>query len=403
MYQPIVDLDTGAVVGFEALTRGPVGHPLERPDRMFEVARADRCVGELDEACRWSAIDGAVAGGLRTPWSLFVNVEPSGVDWMMKRAAASSERAQARRRVARDLSLILEITERDLLLNPPALLRYVDQVRSWGYGIALDDVGAERASLALLPLLRPDVIKLDLSLVQGQPGSDVAEVVSAVNAEAERSGALILAEGIETPQHREFARGLGARLGQGWLLGRPGPLPDLSAVPTPAPGTIPVERRTGLVLDASPFEIAWAHSSPRTARRELLVEIGEHLERAALSLGHSAVVVAAMQHVSSFTPATAQRYAELSDTVAFAAVLGVGMPAQPLPGLRGGSLAATDPVVGEWDIAVIGPHFGAALVSRDLGDSGPDATRRFDYVLTHDRDVAVAVAAALISRVSRAP
>lgn len=110
-----------------------------------------------------------------------------------------------------------------------------------------------------------------------------------------------------------------------------------------------------------------------------------------------------MQHVSSFTPATAQRYAELSDTVAFAAVLGVGMPAQPLPGLRGGSLAATDPVVGEWDIAVIGPHFGAALVSRDLGDSGPDATRRFDYVLTHDRDVAVAVAAALISRVSRAP
>ncbi|MDQ2756963.1 MAG: hypothetical protein M3Y71_10430, partial [Actinomycetota bacterium] len=49
---------------------------------------------------------------------------------------------------------------------------------------------------------------------------------------------------------------------------------------------------------------------------------------------------------------------------------------------------------------VIGPHFGAALVARDLGDTGPDETRRFTYVLTHDRDVAVAVAAALISRVS---
>ncbi|MDQ2755499.1 MAG: EAL domain-containing protein, partial [Actinomycetota bacterium] len=295
VYQPIVDLGTGATVAFEALARGPRDHPLERPDQLFGAARAQGVVGELDEACRWSAINGAVSGGLRAPWGLFVNVEPSAVDWTMKRVGARSERARQRRRVARDLSLVVEITERDLTVNAPALLRYVDQVRSWGYGIALDDVGAERSSLALLPLLRPDVIKLDLSIVQQQTTGDIAEIVVAVNAEAERSGAVILAEGIETEKHLEFARGLGARLGQGWLLGRPGPLPDLSNMTAPAPGAIPIEHRPGLVLDASPFALAAAHSTPRAARKALLIQISKHLEREALRLGRNAVVVTALQ------------------------------------------------------------------------------------------------------------
>ncbi len=400
VYQPIVDLDTGATVAFEALARGPRDHPLETPDLMFGAARAQGCVGELDEACRWSAINGAVLGGLHTPWTLFVNVEPSAINWTMTQVEATSERAQRRRRVLRDLPLVVEITERDLLVNAPALLRYVDQVRSWGFGIALDDVGVERASLALLPLLRPDVIKLDLSLVQQRPTGDIAEIVSAVNAEAERSGALVLAEGIETSQHLEFARGLGARLGQGWLLGRPGPLPDLSALPAPAPGAVPVRNRTGFVLDGSPFAVAAAHSTPRTARKHLLMEFSKHLEREGLRLGSNAVVVASFQHVSCFTPSTARTYQRLADRAAFAAILGEGVPPRPLPGLRGGCLAATDPLVGEWDIAVIGPHFGAALVSRDLGDGGPEETRRFDYVLTHDRDIAVAVAATLMSHIT---
>jgi len=403
VYQPIVDLDTGATVAFEALARGPQGHPLERPDLMFDAAREHECVGELDEACQWSAITGAVSAGLHTPWSLFVNVEPAGIDWTLTRTDAEAEAAgvdRQRYRVGLDLPIMVEVTERHLSANPPALLRFVDRIRSWGGGIAVDDVGAERASLALLPLLRPDVIKLDLRVVQHRPSDDIAAIVAAVNHEAERFGTVVLAEGIETPEHLEYARGLGARLGQGWLLGRPGPLPDLSTLPTPAPGAIPFGNRTGLALEDSPFAVAAAHSSPRTARKLLLIELSKHLEGEALRLGRNAVVVAALQHVRFFTPRTARRYQQLADRVAFAAVLGEGVPAQPLPGVRGGALDASDPLVGEWDIAVIGPHFGAALVARDVGDSGPDAERRFEYVLTHDRATAVAVAAALISRVN---
>ncbi|MEO3935322.1 EAL domain-containing protein [Dermatophilaceae bacterium Soc4.6] len=403
VYQPIVDLDTGATVAFEALARGPHGHPLERPDRMFDSAREHGCVGELDEACQWSAITSAVAAGLGAPWSLFVNVEPAALDWAMVRTDAAAEAAgvdRQRYRVDLDLPIVVEITERDLSVDPPSLLRFVDRIRGWGGGIALDDVGAERASLALLPLLRPDVIKLDLRVVQERPGREIAEIVAAVDAEAERSGTIVLAEGIETPEHLEHARALGARLGQGWLLGRPGPLPDLSTLPAPAPGAIRVEHRAGLVREDSPFTVAAAHSDPRTARKLLLTEISKHLENEALHLGRSAVVVTALQHVRFFTPRTARRYERLADQVAFAAVLGEDVPTHPLPGVRGGPLHTGDPLLGEWDLAVLGPHFGAALVARDLGDSGPDAERRFEYVLTHDRAVAVAVAAALLSRVT---
>jgi DICT domain-containing protein len=65
-------------------------------------------------------------------------------------------------------------------------------------------------------------------------------------------------------------------------------------------------------------------------------------------------------------------------------------------------LAPADPVRGEWDLAVVGPHFAGALVARDLGDSGPDLDRRFDYLLTYDRELVVDVASTLLARIAPA-
>src|SRR4029453_11490950 len=101
--------------------------------------------------------------------------------------------------------------------------------------IAIDDVGADPRSLALMPFLEPDVIKLDMRLVQAQPSAEIARVTHAVSAEAERSGARVIAEGIETEAHAHRAAALGADLAQGWLFGRPGPLPE--AIPA-APAVI---------------------------------------------------------------------------------------------------------------------------------------------------------------------
>ena len=78
------------------------------------------------------------------------------------------------------------------------------------------------------------------------------------------------------------------------------------------------------------------------------------------------------------------------------------MPAEPEPGVRGGDLAPEDPVCREWSVAVVGPHFAAALVARDLDGSprpaGSDPDRTFDYVLTHDRPLVLEVARSLLAR-----
>src|SRR3954451_21962486 len=183
--------------------------------------------------CRTAAFRGAVGADLVTPLSVFVNVEPEVLD-----TAPLAELLEIAEQAPGRLQVVLKITERALAARPAELLRTVERVRSVGWGIAVDDVGAESLSLAFLPLLRPDVVKLDLRLVQERPGPEIAEIMNAVNAYAERSGALVLAEGIETEQHLAMARALGATLGQGWLFGRPGagPVADRPVAALTLPG-----------------------------------------------------------------------------------------------------------------------------------------------------------------------
>src|ERR1700689_1592633 len=147
--------------------------------------------------------------------------------------------------------LFVELTERPLIDTPAELLATVRRIRELGARIALDDVGADPRSLALMPFLAPELIKLDLRLVQGNPSRQIAEIVHAVGAEAERTGALVLAEGIETEAHRRRALALGARYGQGWLFGRPAEL----GRPGPAVTPIPQPRRDTREQQRSPFEI----------------------------------------------------------------------------------------------------------------------------------------------------
>src|SRR5688572_1414551 len=77
VYQPIVELDSGRVAAYEALSRGPAGSPLEAPDRLFAAAAERTLTTELDWLCRASALQGALESGLGCSTRLFVNVEPS--------------------------------------------------------------------------------------------------------------------------------------------------------------------------------------------------------------------------------------------------------------------------------------------------------------------------------------
>ncbi len=390
VFQPIVELDTGRVVAYEALARGPEG-PLERPDRLFAAARAAGRLAELDELCRAAAFRGAVEQGLLAPLTVFVNVEPEVLD-----SAPLDDLLAIAEGAPSDLRIVLEITERALAARPAELLRTVERVRALGWGVAVDDIGADSMSLAFLPLLSPDVIKLDLRLVQDRPGPAVAEIMNAVNAHAERTGALVLAEGIETEQHLATARALGATLGQGWLFGRPGP----GAVPGLPTGELALApAAAALPADQSPFDCLPAGVPLRRSAKSLLIELSKQLEREAMRLGETCVVAATFQEARHFTPSTIQRYRDLVERTGFVCALGEDLPVEPLPGVRGAALDPADRVRGEWDVVVLSPHFSAALLAHDLGDAGPDLSRTFEYALTYDRETVIRAAHALLSRV----
>ena len=347
---------------------------------------------ELEWACRVAAVRGALAAGLRSPHALFVNVEPS----MIAAPRPDEDDAAVVDAGLAHLDVVVELTERALTDRPADVIAGVERLRGLGAAFALDDIGADRRSLALMPFVRPCVMKLDLRLVQERPSRDMAAIVHAVNAEAERSGAVIVAEGIETAEQRETARALGARYGQGWLFGRPGPL----GVPGAADFDPWVRSRPPVALDGkTPFEVVARHQAPRRGSKRLLLEMSLQLE--AQAAAESAVLLATFQDAEHFTPITRTRYERIAEHAAFVGALGVGMGSEPMRGVRGVELDAAEPLRGEWNVVVLDPHFSAAFVAHDLGDTGgDDMQRRFDFCLTYDRDLVVAAARAMMARVA---
>ena len=397
VYQPVVELESGGVVGYEALARGPQGGELERPDALLSAARRAGLLAQVDWECRLAAVSGALDAGLDRSTTLFVNVEPESVH----RSPAGDGRApDLWRRAEEALTVAVELPSTALRARPRELVRAADACRDRGWTVVLDDVGSDRDSLALLPLVAPDAIKLDLRAARlaGPAAPDLSDVATAVWAEQERTGAALVAEGIETEEQLEQARGVGATLGQGWLWGRPGALPGDGAPSAPASSPLEQHREQRTDPGASPFKLLSAARAPREAPARMLRAMSRHLERAARGIGAGATVLACFQSADRFTGSTRTRYRALANETTLVGVLGAGVGPHPAVGVVGSDLPAGDPLLDEWCVVVLAPHFAGALVGLDLGGDGAPRDRRYRYVLTHDRELVVAAARSLAAR-----
>ena len=361
------------------------------PDVLFKEAEGAGLTGELDRFCRKRAIEGALEGAILPPLSLFINIEPSTLRGSDPLLTHLPEIGAGRLRV------IAEFTERALASRPAEAVAAVQWLRRRGCGIALDDLGTDPRSLALLPFLSPDVVKLDMSLLQERrPSRETAHVVMAVGAEAERRGTAILAEGIETEEHLLRAQAMGATLGQGWLFGHPGEVPD--PMPPPRPVAVPF-RDKPTSPGETPFHRVAGERQLRRGDKRLLLALSRQLETEAEMLGQETVVLSTFQDVRFFTEQTRKRYERLGRTAALVGALGLGIPRHPAERVRGANLDAADPLRGEWNVIVISPSFAGAFVARDLGDTGPDPERRFDFFLTYDRELVRSAAVPLLAQI----
>ena len=218
-YQPIFSLTTGDVVGFEGLVAPIDATRFPNASALFAGAEsADRTV-ELDMACLATVARGV--GALPEQTYLSVNISPRTLE--SEHFQPSELRAIFGRHGITPDQLVLELTERQEVKDLEQLRRNVAACRKAGMRIAADDVGAGNAGLRLLSEVQFDVVKIDLSLVQGGILHDPDHaVLRALQDLAGRWNASVVAEGVETPTQLEVVRDLGIKAGQGYLLSRPG-------------------------------------------------------------------------------------------------------------------------------------------------------------------------------------
>lgn len=227
VFQPIYDLRNGQPRGYEGLIRPQPGSGFSDPGELFKAAEAVGRTVELDLACLTTTI--SAFAQLQLPGSLTLNLSPRTME--ADDFSVHGVVALLRRHGIDPARVVLELTEREAVEDMERLTRAATACRAAGMRLAADDVGAGNAGLRLLSQLKFDIVKIDLSLVQGGAVRVTSqEVVRTLKDLADRWGALVIAEGIETPEQLEFVRSLGIRAGQGYLLGRPTEAPSTDAV-----------------------------------------------------------------------------------------------------------------------------------------------------------------------------
>ena len=220
VYQPIVDLGSGDIFAYEALSRGPKTTPLESPATLFAIADEVDLTVELDRACFRGALRSAQA--LEPVHRLFVNLLPmSFYDSAFIEVEVGNLLSSAGLTPA---NIVFEITERLAIENFASFKRALAAYTAMGFGVAIDDVGTRHSNLETVMSLRPHFIKISDVLVRGIARSTVKrEMLRSLRHIADTIDAVMIAEGIEHIEDVVALRDLGLRYGQGYYMARPAP------------------------------------------------------------------------------------------------------------------------------------------------------------------------------------
>jgi EAL domain-containing protein (putative c-di-GMP-specific phosphodiesterase class I) len=214
-FQPVCNLQSREIIGYEALSRFP--RPAHAtPRQWFDQASHLGLLLDLELLAATTALELLA----RLPENVFLAVNVSPI------TAASPAFGELASTVPPD-RLVLDIAENDTVDNYHLFTEVIDHLRALGVRIALDDAGAADVSLQHLLGVRPDIVKIDTTVIHGIAEDELRQAVACAYASlAKRAGAISLAEGIETEAELTMLLSLEVETGQGYLLGRPAFLED---------------------------------------------------------------------------------------------------------------------------------------------------------------------------------
>lgn len=221
-FQPLISVKKRSIVGLEALARctNPLTGERIPPDLLFRQAASEGIVLELDRFCRQKAFENFLALRAHNPdLLLFLNFDTAIIDDGV--VGSNYLLHQVERMGLTPNTVAIEIIE-SRVQDHHALQRFVDTYRDYGFIIVLDDVGSGHSNLDRIPLLKPDVLKIDRSLLTNIHQEYYKQVVFKSLANLARNiGALVVAEGMENEEEAIMALEFGADLLQGFYFSRP--------------------------------------------------------------------------------------------------------------------------------------------------------------------------------------
>jgi EAL domain-containing protein (putative c-di-GMP-specific phosphodiesterase class I) len=220
LFQPIVDLRSMEIIGYEALSRGPVNTPLFGPLDLIAQAEQDNCLWKLEELFRETAITSASALGIKC--LLFLNVDPNVVNDPSFTTGFTRQSISDHGLMPE--MIVFEFTERSAIENyksfRSAMYHYIEQ----GYKTAIDDTGAGYSNMSMITRIKPNFIKIDMELIRGVDADSFKQaIIKSFVWLVNLTNTKLIAEGIETMGEAKTLLNMGVHAGQGFLLGRPSP------------------------------------------------------------------------------------------------------------------------------------------------------------------------------------
>ncbi len=217
VYQPVVDVAAHRTIGYEALSRVPRDR-FENVDLLFKTAHEHDSLFDLERLCRLRALEGLPALG--PDGVLFLNVEPDALhdpeftDGTFLRGLEAAGLSPSR--------IVLEMTEHSRVRDFAAFRRTLQDLRTRGFRLAMDDVGSGYAGLQSIAEIAPEFIKVDMTLVRDLDASAIKrELIATIRRFADATGIGVVAEGVERVGEMVSLMETGVRFAQGYLFAKP--------------------------------------------------------------------------------------------------------------------------------------------------------------------------------------